>query len=773
MSATVYEGPNDAPSPPDLAAIEAFLTWWFRACNEGHVEIAYNTVEDRSIKRAKRFQLGKFNDAAKFATQINSVPGVNVYFAASTVNTNTDRRSSDLNFVQSPGVWIDQDSEENITRNVESMFRPAVTVLTGTHPHVRRHLWFQSSEPLIDMEMVRNLNRRLQNVYGGDTSVVNPTSLMRLPGSIAWPRKKGRDVVEATTWNFNQGWVAYPPVLFNTQLPKLPDPPPLNPVETAPRTTDAILDDIHSGREKVDPQKAIEGLVDGSWNTNMIRLVARWVALGLTDFEIQALAPSATLPQYTQERTEVEIQHAIDSARKKFKVTRDPYEPVEDAAIRGAIAFENAPDITPEVPPLVNGGGPVPIQIFNQTEARNRYGKKPEFIVDGIIPVGSSVIMAGLPGVGKSPIVQKLAAHIALGVDIPECVDNGTGEVIPAIPVKAGRVVYCSGESPGQTTRNVEWFANKLLAAQNGELPTNDTLERAILELDRTFCHVTTSFSLEQDVMQVIATIENYANARWDNSCPDIIIFDTLRSLSYGSTNKEEDVALMTAGMRRVRQRWPSATTIAIHHAAKGDPEGFSGSNRLTGDGEILLSVTAHARGNNEPKKQLEFWGPDTGGRMYSLVKMTMIRNKLWQNIKPIWSVFTVKNDVLDIDRVEGVQATSAVNAPSAIVTPIVVPGVVSTLSRTQLDDNVNGLIISVVVDLGETQATVNNVTQKIVDLYNTNRSALAEEGWLKLYANKPFESCKSAIRRRLESLCATNVLVSYKYKSVTHWKPV
>jgi hypothetical protein len=38
----------------------------------------------------------------------------------------------------------------------------------------------------------REINCRIHALAGGDPAVVNPSTLLRLPGSIAWPWKAGR-----------------------------------------------------------------------------------------------------------------------------------------------------------------------------------------------------------------------------------------------------------------------------------------------------------------------------------------------------------------------------------------------------------------------------------------------------------------------------------------------------------------------------------------------------------------------------------------------------
>ena len=61
-------------------------------------------------------------------------------------------------------------------------------------PHERAQEWRRLTEPATDPAAWRALLEGMAHAMGGDSSVVNPSHVMRLAGSIAWPMKEGRTV---------------------------------------------------------------------------------------------------------------------------------------------------------------------------------------------------------------------------------------------------------------------------------------------------------------------------------------------------------------------------------------------------------------------------------------------------------------------------------------------------------------------------------------------------------------------------------------------------
>ncbi len=69
---------------------------------------------------------------------------------------------------------------------------------------------------------------------------------------------------------------------------------------------------------KLNRNTASQAALNGeNWHNNLLKLVGSWVSKGNTNEEIQNLAAPHTLPDYTAEQTQKEIQIMIDGARRK------------------------------------------------------------------------------------------------------------------------------------------------------------------------------------------------------------------------------------------------------------------------------------------------------------------------------------------------------------------------------------------------------------------------------------------------------------------------
>lgn len=307
-----YAGP-DTDLLPDGVAVRQFVSWWFQFCTRGVVEVGWLGA-DRQLTNFMQFDLGQWDELAGFVTQENMTPGQSFYFRAATVRAGTQGRTSDTDFISAPGCWGDIDTREQMeaAKQVQTLVRPSAAIITGTIPHMRAQSFFRCSEPIGSADLVRSLNRRIHRLYGGDPSVINPTRLMRLPGTIAWPWKPER-VPELTAFvrdeSRNQN---YPLSLLTSQLPQ--EDAPASQPSTAPlpvstglglTTSSSLLQAIRSGEQ---------------WHNAMIKLTAHWIGRGWSNAEILAAAESFTLPGYTHSQTSAEVAKAIEGARRKWGV---------------------------------------------------------------------------------------------------------------------------------------------------------------------------------------------------------------------------------------------------------------------------------------------------------------------------------------------------------------------------------------------------------------------------------------------------------------------
>jgi hypothetical protein len=390
VSVAAYAGPRESRLNPDQDTAWTFLSWWFRGCTQGRIEIGWMDPAGTGLTRFRRFELSDTVDAAQVACDASAIPGQSVYVRASTISTPDGGNTTDANFVQSPGIWGDLDTPEQVerARTVETMVRPNATVITGRIPHLRAQPFFRTDDPISDPALVRSLNRRIFALYGGDPAVVNPTRLMRLPGTIAWPWKPGR-VPELTAFAqpTDDRPPSYPVELLMAQLPQEPGPDASKPAsdETGGLNTAAeLIRRIRAGIE---------------WHNNMIRLVAHWVGRGWSNAEIQAAAESFTLPGYTHAQTFDEVAKAIAGARRKW----------ERPEAEDEVGGQDEPAHDPETGELT----PFPatplfgLDLEAIPPRQWLYGRE--------LLIGFVSVLGSPGGVGKTAHTQAVGASLALG----------------------------------------------------------------------------------------------------------------------------------------------------------------------------------------------------------------------------------------------------------------------------------------------------------------------------------------------------------------------
>lgn len=376
-----YAGPTSCGLRPDTDIAWRWLTWWFKECTQGLLEIGYMVPATGQLTKFSRWELE--SEAVLYAVQkINEVPGQNLYIRAATISPDANKAgATDKNVLQAPGVWADLDTPEQVerARNVTSMIRANGWVTTGRVPHARFQLYFRSAEPLTNPDTIRQFNRRLQSLYGGDPAVVNPSRLMRMPGSIAWPYKAGR-VPELTSFDEagDDRPKVYPISTLASQLPQIEDTPIFveGPSFGIPGTVSHLIAEIRSGRH---------------WHNNMIRLVAHWVAGGRTTAEILLAAESLTIAPYTASQTIAEVRKAIDGARTKW----------------------GHPDTDPLIEPEPDTNDTYAAISFDPSKLS---GMAPYDWVYGNVMVSKYFCALGAPpGTGKSALIVVMALSIVTG----------------------------------------------------------------------------------------------------------------------------------------------------------------------------------------------------------------------------------------------------------------------------------------------------------------------------------------------------------------------
>lgn len=299
-------------------------------CHDGLIEIAYTDATDGKLKHARLFGTEELDEAVEFAAAQNAIPNQNIYVGAALRKPDTprDRRAADTDVLAMPAYYVDIDKEgaANAAKTRYNGSPPTCVVVTGRYPHVRAQLWWRLEAPDRNLERVRRQNTALAAAFEGDTTVVNPSRVMRLAGTVAWAVKPGRIQENTEFQGFKDG---RPQFYYEGQLAKS-FPPDTTPSVAAAQAISGL--NIGSG----DPRAvatALDAIKTGqNWHNTALRLIAHWIGRGWSDAEILTAAEAFTLPGYTVDKTRREVAQMIIGARSKWAIPSPDHEVDEFAA---------------------------------------------------------------------------------------------------------------------------------------------------------------------------------------------------------------------------------------------------------------------------------------------------------------------------------------------------------------------------------------------------------------------------------------------------------
>ena len=296
---------------------------WLDGCHEGRIELAWTDARDGRLRHALSFGTDELDELVERAVQENRVQGQNVYIGQALRQPSSApfERGKDEDFFALTAYYVDIDDDVTATASINYRNRgcpPTGVVVTGRHPHVRAQMLWRLESPVRDAAACREQNIALAYALNGDLSVVNPSRVLRLGGSIAWPTKGGRVIERTEFLDFDDGRPktyypeqiarAFPPMQASLpanagQVPQATAKAPVLPIGTF--SVDACIAAIRAGDH---------------WHDNMLRLVGHWIARGWCDAEILAAAEAMTLPGYTVDATRRDVARMIAGGRTKWQV---------------------------------------------------------------------------------------------------------------------------------------------------------------------------------------------------------------------------------------------------------------------------------------------------------------------------------------------------------------------------------------------------------------------------------------------------------------------
>ncbi len=269
---------------PSRHDMEIHLRLLVGQATTGRIEIAWTDPRSKRLQHARQFDIADLGMAIDLACRVNQSEFCNVYVGAALRKPDTyeGTRADDSQFFQANALHVDFDepgafdaARAKIKAGYPHLI-PKLVVFTGQHPHVRAQIWWTLSEPVTDPDRYRNALSALAKALGGDPTVVNPSRVMRLAGTIAWPVKEGRITERTSILDAKNGSLVAIEAIeaaFSDSLTQAPITP-----------GDGLYLPAHI---PVNLVEAIQELrAETIWHDNMVRCVAHWVARGLTDFEI-------------------------------------------------------------------------------------------------------------------------------------------------------------------------------------------------------------------------------------------------------------------------------------------------------------------------------------------------------------------------------------------------------------------------------------------------------------------------------------------------------
>lgn len=558
------------------------LTALFGDAMKGQIEIAWTEGDNRGISQAQLFDVGDLDAIVERAYDINSRAGNNIYVGMATRKESVAPfgRGKDEDYLATHAVAVDLDEPgalEAAKAKYEALnLRPSFAVVTGVKPHQRAQLWWKLDAPFLNPKVHTEIQKGLAHVFGGDRSIINPGRVMRLGGTIAWPKKAGRETELTAFYPVSQ--IEYPTARMSAVAAEgLKDQPePSQPKHSLGLDTGHVGADIDA--------LIREAAVEGRWHESVLRLIASLVGKGLPDSAIYAMAPSLTMAGYTVAQTQDDMRVMIDGARAKGYTPQIAVQPTEQQIA----AAEKIDDAWAR-----------PVGILNPAARPPR-----DWLIDREVLRGHVCLIVAAPGVGKTTFAMQRAVSVASGVDF---MSKGID--------RPRKVLFINNEETrDELERKVEAIQQRF------DVPSQPLAENLWLASGVDDEKLVVA-AYAADGRTVIKT-ESQAKVKAliERERFDLVIIDPLVQAHAVNENSNSDIQPVLAFLRDMALP-ANAGLYVVHHTRKlgnnersaaGDMDAARGGSSMTGEAHMVFTLTTMA------KDEAEFYGvPDDDRNHY------------------------------------------------------------------------------------------------------------------------------------------------------------
>ncbi len=490
--------------------------------------------------------------------------GLNCYIVVNPVRASAPlRRDGKLSGAMDEDIpaafyfWADGDDEQ-AAHSIRNFAGPKYTmaVMTGTVPSPRPHVYWRCADgPMHDLAQWTVIQRGIARVLSTDRTVVNPSRIMRLPGTINIPTKakalKGR-VPELTTFR-SEYPDARPPVTLE-QMQRVFG------AETAPPASGGLQIDTGSTGDRRTAEQYADILrrarTDGEKHGGVRDLAAALAGSGAPRHLAEAIIRDAC-PIW-----DAGVEKLIDTAYQKFA-------PLAAYADPTALTAPTAPTAASFDAPARPSG----LEWFDDVEV----SLAANYIVKGVLDQGAMSVIYGPSNSGKTFFALDMAFNIAIGA-------QWRGR-----RVKPCAVLYLAAEGGRGVTNRIA-----ALKAVTGLCDVPLALKRAGLDLLHAQADLQHICDLAGDVMHRRPGL------------PLLIVIDTLsRVMAGGDENSAADMTALIRNIDAIREA-TGAHVCLVHHTGKDTARGARGhsSLRAATDTEIEVQSEGGARAAQVSKQR-------------------------------------------------------------------------------------------------------------------------------------------------------------------------
>ena len=535
---------NEKTDPaPDLAAIRADLEYMTARWGELPERALF---EIRAFKEGNQPQTFKYavdwmHDAVQCISDLNK-RGYNIYAVRNPIRETASGSAKDTDILAAFFLWADCDDPAaagNVIRFDGPKWNAAVT--TGKTPSTRVHVYWELAEPCTDLDQWRAMQSTIASHFASDPSVINPSRIMRVGGTVSWPfaKKQERGYVNELTTIRTEYPESRPAVTLEQMGRVFDAAAPARPLSQQAAPSGKFQIDTGDFAPTLDRERlAIQAMSGQDWHNAVIRLVASYVGKGLADAEIHALTQPLTLSGYTGEETAQEVQTAIDGARRKGWTPEPAY--ANPAALVPTQAATGASFDAP--------ARPSDLEWFDDLQPILGGA----YIVKGVLDTGTMSVVYGPSNSGKTFWTLDLAYHIAIGAAW-----RGR-RVVQAC------VLYLAAEGGRGLINRVA-----SLRLEHGVCDVPLAVKRAGLDL----LH-------DQADLQHIVDLAAEVQAKRP-AAPLLIVVDTLsRVMAGGDENSAADMTALIRNLDAIRAA-TGAHMLTVHHTGKDAARGARGHSSL------------------------------------------------------------------------------------------------------------------------------------------------------------------------------------------------